>query len=226
MAGVHVVQRNTDGLNSFVVEATSTLKLPSSASYRANTTAGVHGAFPEFIHGFYAGSYGFDAGIMYKDGYFWIFYGPFSNTGAWKEAKITSASLGSTVTFNTKLYTNGVMLTCTVSSGGSTTMSAPIISTAYNTLKNGCKFVREMVIAINPESNGTVIVPTGASFSSTTFSSTSLKMANGTTNTLKSSNTIVFKGTFDGGTPSNTYSGGATSSDTGTYINDTGYGSI
>jgi len=29
MAGVHVVQRNTDGLNSFVVEATSTLKLPS-----------------------------------------------------------------------------------------------------------------------------------------------------------------------------------------------------
>lgn len=53
-------------------------------------------------------------------------------------------------------------------------MSAPIISTAYNTLKNGGKFVREMVIAINPESNGSIIVLTGASFSSTTFSSTTL----------------------------------------------------
>lgn len=153
MAGVHVVQRNTDTIRSFVVEATSTLKLPNSATYRANEKDengkeiyGRHGAFPEFIHGFYAGSYGFDAGIMYKDGYFWFFYGPFDNTGVWKQFKIsTAAELGQTVTFNTKLYTNGVMLTCSRSGGGSSTMSAAINSTAYNKLKTGCRFVREMV---------------------------------------------------------------------------------
>lgn len=233
MAGVHVIKRDTDGLNSFVVESTSTLKLPNSASYRANQKDsggnemfGVHGAFPEFIHGFYAGYYGFDAGIMYKDGYFWLFYGPY-NTGSWKQAKIPSAAgFGYTVTLNTRMYTNGVMLTCSRSGGGSTSMSAPINSDAYDVLKDGCRFVREMVIAINQETDGRVLVPTGASFSSATFSNTDLKMNNGTTKTLNSRNSIVFRDIFDEGTDDDTYLGGSSSSDTGTYINDAGYGSI
>lgn len=226
MGGVHVVQRTTDTLRSFVVEATSTLQLPSTATYRANTTPGIHGAFPEFIHGFYSGSYGFDAGIMYKDDYFWLFYGPFSNTGLWKEMKISSAQKGSTLTFKTRLYTNGVILEASVSGGGYTTMSAPIIAAAYNQLKNGCKFIREICIAINPETNGTIIVPTGAGFTFTNFSNTSMEMANGTTATMKSSNSIVFGPIFDSNTPSNTYSGDFTTTDTINYVNDTAYGGI
>lgn len=227
MAGIHVVQRTTDSLHSFVIEATTILHLPSSVTYRSNTDYGVHGAFPEFIHGFYVNGYGFDAGIMYQDGHFWLFYGPY-NTGSWKQYKIGSAArLGKTVTFNTKLYTNGVMLTCSRSGDGSTTMSAAINSTAYKKLKKGCKFVREMCLAINPERNGHILVPTGASFSSTTFSKTNLKMANGTTNTLTSLNSIVLRDQFDTDTKDHsTYVGNSTSSNTGTYISDTGYGSI
>nr|WP_312578280.1 hypothetical protein [Sedimentibacter sp.] len=106
-------------------------------------------------------------------------------------------------------------------------MSASINSTAYNILKTGCKFVREMCLAINPETNNEYIVPTGASFSSATFSSTDLKMANGTSTTLKSSNSIVLRNKFDSQpTDHSTYVGNSTSSDAGTYIYDTGYGSI
>ena len=226
MSGVHVIQRTTMPLYSWVVKATSTLRLPSNATYRANTTPGVHGAFPEFIHGFYAGNYGFDAGIMYKDEEFWLFYGPFGNTGLWKEMKISSAAqFGKTITFTTRFSTNTIILECSRSGGGSTTMSAPIIPSAYNVLKNGCKFVRELVIAINPDSDGVIRVPTGASFTITSFDKTDLEMGNGNTERLTRFNSVYVTGTFDSNTPKNTYNGTAYETD-GLYVKDTGYASI
>jgi hypothetical protein len=226
--GVHVIQRRTDALRSYVVEATSELVLPNSATYRANTVPGRHGAFPEFMYGFHSktGGFGFDAGVMYKDGVYWIFYGPNSKTGEWKEQKISAAKMGSTLTFNARLYTNGVSITATVAGGGSASLGGEIYSAAYTELKKGCNFVRELCIAINPEDNDSCLVPTGAGFTFASFKKTDLKMADGTIATLKSSNSTFAKNIFDSGTPNTTYSGGSSIEDVYNYVNDTAYGSI
>ncbi len=229
MGGVHIIQRTTNSANSNIFKATSVLTLPSSATYRTNTTPGIHGAFPEFIHGFYRDSYGFDSGLMYKDGRFWIFYGPLGNTGVWKEQDVSSfVSLGKTITLQTIITAQGVSINCFINGGGSATMIAPIPQTAYNELKKGCKFVREMCIAINPERAGEtqVIVPNGASFTEATFKNTDMTAVSSVTTPLTLSNSVGVRSLFDTGTPSYSYSGNSSSPTVNGYVNDIGFGSI
>lgn len=229
MGGVHVIQRSTQPSTSFVIKGISTLVLPSTLTYRPNTTNYQNGAFPEFIHGFFKGNYGFDAGIMYKDGNFSLFFycGSLTSTKTWDEHAMPNIKMGDTVEFTTQIYQTGVMLTCKrANSSLSYTMSATLKPDAYDAMKNGCLFRREMVIAINPNSSGAILVPTGASFTTATFSNTDLYMANGTTAQLKSSNSTVVEGTFDSDTPTHTYNGDGSSSTSNGYVNDYGYGYI
>lgn len=231
MAGVHVIQRTTNSSNRNIIKATSVLVLPSYATYRSNTTPGIHGAFPEFIHGFYAGNYGFDAGLMYKDGEFKLFFGGFAGTGdtIWmdKPVPLNSAALGKTVTFNTQFTTStkNVMIQTSIGSY-STSLLVGLTDGAYNTMTNGCKFVREMVIAINKESDGSILVPTGTYFTTSTFKDTDLVTASGANKKLTTSISSVVTGTFDTGTPTGTYSGSGSSTIVNDYVHDTGYGSI
>lgn len=230
MAGVHVVQRTTNLLNRNIVKATSVLTLPSSATYRANTTPGVHGAFPEFIHGFFTGKYGFDAGLMYKDGEFKLFYYGTDDTAVttWDERSVpaNSAALGKTVTFSTHFTSTKYVMISTSIGSYAASLLVQLTDDAYEAMTNGCMFVREMVIAVNPESNGSILVPTGASFTTATFKNTDLITASGASKALTTSISSVVEGTFDTGTPTGTYSGDGSSTTVSGYVHDTGYGYI
>lgn len=232
MSGIHVIQR-TNLIESYdVIKATSTLKLPNSCTSRENNPpgSGIHGAFPEFIHGFFGGIYGVDTGIMYQNGKFHLFYYAFDNTSSliWDQTEIPSniAAKGSTVTFSTEILTsNKVRIRCEKGTLVKTLL-VNLTTAAANRMLSGCKFVREMVLALNPESNGSYIVPAGVSYSSATFSNTTLTNNNGYEYPFGPNNSTVVKNLPDPGTPTHTYSGNSSSQTIGLFISDTSYGSM
>jgi len=232
MAGYHVVQRTTILEMSNVVKAVSTLKLPSNCTCRENNPAGsgIYGAFPEFIQGIFGGSYGLDTGIMYQNGKFHLFYYAFANTSAiqWDQTEIPSniANLGGTVTFSTEILTTGkVRIKCEKGTLVKTLL-VPLKTKATNRLINGGKLVREMVLAVNPDSNGRIIVPANVSYTSAKFSNTTLTNNQGYSYPLNDSGSDVVKNLKDSGTPTTSYSGHSSSTMEGLYISDTSYGEM
>ncbi|WP_313344212.1 hypothetical protein [Sedimentibacter sp.] len=211
MGGVHVVQRKTN--SSIYKGAISTIKLPISCTYRPNDSSYKNGAFPEFIQGLFRGSYGFDAGILYKGGSFYLFFYPLNGTttsvdGIWEEKLIPSniAAVGREITFEISINSMKYLFINITYGTLSTSLPVLLTNNAYTQLtQNGGQYVREMVIAINPDSSGNINVPTGASFTGAVFKNTALTTISNTNPVLSSTNSTSYINVFDSGTPSSTY---------------------
>jgi hypothetical protein len=152
MGGVYITARGTKARNYIGVG--TDLTLPSRVA-----SDKIKGIKPEYILGFYGGSYGLDIGVLYQDYQFKLFYWALSGTcgvqGTNDNTHVTipNVSVGEKITL--KAYLNGSKITCEAIKNGTkiASLDAPLTSNAVTEFKKGCYINRELVIASNATSS-------------------------------------------------------------------------
>lgn len=190
--GYHVCHRATN--TSSYVALASTLKLPSSCACEPNSASGVYdGTYPELFHGFYAGLYGCDIGVIwYEDGKFGIAYHTFSNTAAVTDDEIPiTTGVGKGDTIELRTYLSGQYLVAQIykNSAWKHTSQISLTSAAATRFAQGCKINREICMASNNAATGGI--PSAAYFRDTKFSNSTLTTTSGTYTAMSNSNSTL-----------------------------------
>jgi hypothetical protein len=208
MAGIHTAYRQTNYYN--FVAVSSELTLPTVYGCRENDYNSKNGAFPEFFHGFYdSHNYGLDIGVIYKGGRFRLAFWSYHNT----QPTQWFTSSGFRVPSNRRVilssyFKNGYLVTRCKDTHGKVLacLDVKLTTKAYNVLSNGCYINREMVIAMNKNSDGKFEVPASAYFKNSKFSRTTLTNSHGQYIALTKYNSNTRKtGKVDPATPNKTY---------------------
>lgn len=189
MGGVHVLYRKTNA--STYVAANSTLYLPSTCYCRNNNSSYEYGAFPEFFHGLYYGSYGLDSGIGYKDGGFRILFWCNEYTASTQSGESAAFSRPTNGQVVLRSYlSNGKLCTRVETTSGSTlaSLDMTLISAAYTRLSAGCTINREATIAMNAP----YTLPAPAYYSQFKFTNTTLTTVSGSYVALSTSNSYIY----------------------------------
>lgn len=209
MGGVHTVFRQTKAYN--IVRTYSILYLPQKVSCRENNSQDLNGAFPEFFQGLYRGSEtnGFDAGIVYKEGTYYLCFWSYKETNAtqWYDKPLSSVPADRIVTLET-WFQDGYACTRARSSNGTilAKLDVYLIPDAYHAMSTyGCSANREICIAVNPKikSPAEYEFPAQAYFSMTKFSDSKVTNTAGTVSVFSSSNSTVQYNRADVGMPKN-----------------------
>lgn len=177
MSGMHAIRRDTVSFNDFNL-VQSTLKLPTSAKARENDPGTYfNGCYPEFIHGYHGANYTYmDLGIIYKENKFHFFaYSGKAIPNVWAEQPISLSGikLGATIIFTTEIKNGFASINLSVG-GLSTGVSWRLTDNGQKAYLNGAKIVREMVLALNKDTDGSFKIPTGAYFKGAYFTNTRL----------------------------------------------------
>lgn len=169
--GVHIVYRKSPDTYSFRA-VSSDLTVPTAvlASY-PNPNDASYNTVPEFFHVFYSGTYTVDVGVAYENnGYYRLFA---NVNGTWKSGDLAKAT--GTKTLKSWLSAEGTKRYI-ITQFGSIQHKVELTTTMYNSLNNGCKIFREMVIA----SNSNATIPVAAYYKNAKFSNTTLTKTDGT----------------------------------------------
>lgn len=185
MGGYHATIRRKTGN---YIGVNSKLKLPDKCISVPDNN-GNNGILPEFVHGFYKGAYGIDAGLVYNrdgDKKWRLFHNslyansvPNTLDPGWDQSSSFSLTLGSTVQLATYIdMTTKEFVTTVKNLSGSTISSlrTSIKSAAFTKLKNGADITRELLMATNRTNN---IIPSNAVFEFAKFYNGTLTTVSG-----------------------------------------------
>lgn len=214
--GYHVCHRTTNA--STYIAMASTLKLPTLCACEPDSAPGVYdGTYPEFFHGFYAGSYGLDIGVIwYQDGRFGINYHTFTNTAAVTDGEFSiTTGVGKGDTIELRTYLSGQLLVAQIykNSNWMHTSQITLTSAAATRFAQGCTINREIAMASNNAANGGI--PSDAYFSDTKFSNSTLTTTGGAYVALSSSNSTLLAAYADNRTIDSSRYGRSTGSTNG-----------
>lgn len=184
MGGYHVTIRRATGN---YIGVNSRLKLPDRCmSVPDRGPSQYDGILPEFVHGFYKGAYGFDAGLMYNrygDGRWHLFHGALANTleaGSWVQSSAGFAlSMGTSIWLASYLdRASETLVTRVQSAAGITivTLKSKLTTEAFAAMKHGCDITRELLMATNRSSN---VIPADAVFEFAKFYNGTLTTVDG-----------------------------------------------
>lgn len=176
MGGWHIAHRATD--RSGYIGVVSTIKLPKRCGSQNDDPGKYNGVFPEFIHGFYAGGYGIDIGIVYRNGNFEIFYHALNGTCKYTDPTPSNppvrlnVSKGDTIQLKTYINNNGRSIVAEVWKGSNRLgfYETEFTSSAARKYVHGARLNREIVMAANRKN----YIPCSAYFSDITMSDTML----------------------------------------------------
>ncbi|MHC1723442.1 MAG: hypothetical protein AB9836_09585 [Aminipila sp.] len=209
MGGWHIAHRATK--ISGIIGAVSTITLPKYCGEIPDSVPGVKfdGVFPEFIHGFYANSYGIDIGIVYRKGGFEIFYHALPGTCSSPDPTTSNppvslnVSKGDTVQLKTYINRGGKTIVAEVYKGSRKLGSYETDFTpeAAKRYVKGAVINREIVMAANRQK----YIPSTAYFSDVTMSETVLTLADYSKVNLTAKNSTLKTFTDEGSMDSKRY---------------------
>lgn len=187
--GYHVCFRATN--SSSYKSILSTLTLPSLCNCQEDSTPTTYdGTFPEFFHGFYAGNYGLDAGVVFKNQQWNLFYHTLSNTATPTDGMVVlpGVAKGETVLLSTYFDSNRQVVVAQIFKNYALlkSITVPLTSGAASRFAQGATINREICMASNNAQTGGI--PSNAVFSDTTFVKSTLSTINDSYPALSNSN--------------------------------------
>lgn len=194
MGGWHITHRATK--NSNYKGVTTTIDLPSKCGCENDTPGKYDGVFPEFIHGFYGGSYGLDVGIVFRNNQFQIFYHSLKGTCTYQDPTndnppvvLSSVDKEDTIKLRTTVSNHSQIILAEVLKNNYCIGSyeVPLTKGAYNHFKeNGAIINREILMASNRHN----YIPCNAYYSDILMRDTSLTTIHNHTEKLTKRNSV------------------------------------